>query len=469
MAAIGELIGGRFSQQKEIDQMVSSANSFETPSSGHELRFHERGQEVRELLAGFPVHVERSIRRYVRHIDRRPTRRHAFVSDMAGLFELPAVRAYLLWDCRGSDMNRWAACAAIFIRAVDGNGSDLLGRYIIDLIPLVTRIVRPVLRSLRVSPRSELWQATYPRYARTLGLSLFGPLALLFFRTVACGKIVWNIVADRKHPEARPFAWVPGVEGLYTVLRFLLLGQIGKVFHRNALLYSPLAVYLIDQGLARRARCLRLNCPGCDLGGSPGGCGGCHRVALKDAGRWLLSGEYVSNCKRSCLPGKEPMVILDQPLYVSAYWKIDETAADRRTGRYVLSPPEELVMAEGIERALSAVGDLLNCYASAASPRLKRLAVWATVAGVDPAGLLCDPTDLDDETLLALLVGATRQRVTERQAATDQANYLLRWLCGRTGRDFPGRMTSDNFAVDLVRLRQDLRHEVRAKLTCKWL
>ena len=422
------------------------------------LRFYRRGEVVNRILDGFPTSLRRRIRSHVTVVEGPPGRQGtSLVSNILGLLEAPGIRGYILSDGNYTDMDRLAAMTAVFIGTARKHASDSFARYIDDLLPVISRVIRPVLSTVRLSPKCDFRVAVSSPRERGMRLSLLGPLAMFFLITVARGRLAWDTLVGRDAAPShrRPFAWVPAAEGLLPTLRFLLLGQTGRSFKRKALLYSPFARYLIDLGVVCRVRAVRMADP---VRPKPGGH---HRHADnidrtgRDVGRWLLGTEYVAHCPEYVTQEGRRAVVVTNSITHAAPWEADEATVDRRTGRQSKTPPEEFELAEVRERSHAAIKTLLRKYVGPRRSRIKRLALWAQVARVDDPALLLDEPDGMEEALLSSLLDAViARRVAGRTVGVAEANLAVSHLAAATGQDFTF-FTSAQFGTYLSRLRGD--------------
>jgi hypothetical protein len=219
-------------------------------------------------------------------------------------------------------------------------------------------------------------------------------------------------------------------------MRLALLGYTGRAIKRKALLYSPLARYLIQLGMLQRVNVLR------DSAGD------------RD-NRWLLSEEYIARAGGGSYP--LPLMIELQP---PSAWEAHQTAVDLRTGRRAPTPAELVELAEARNRLLAAARALVGRYAAAPRPQVKRLALWAHVADVDAADLLAAPQSLGEEVLAALAEAAIRRRC--HASRLHQLNAALGDLASTAQRPRTLAFTSAQSRTTLTRLRQEFRQELGA-------
>jgi GNAT superfamily N-acetyltransferase len=353
------------------------------------------------------------------------------------LLNAPAVRAYVLEDWPGRGIARWAATASQFVAQVRESNSALLGIYIRDLLPCVARTVAPAASMLRLPRRDDFHLAVHDPRRDDLRLSLLGPLAMFFLESVARAEVAWDVLVEPQNVPARAghFGWALALDSLAAAMRLILTGQAGRRLRGKALMYSPLARYLLELGLVQRVAVA----PRAD------GTGG---------GRRLLSGQYISCAQgHACVSG---LVLEDTTPPPS--WELEETAVDRRTGRRVPTPQENLELIEVRDRLLAAARTLVGRYADPARPQIKRLAMWAHAADVVTTDLLCSPESLSEEILASLVEAALRRRT--RHTSIRQLNATIRQ------RDFASRIapstpvTASQCRTYLSRIRQEFRSEL---------
>lgn len=249
-------------------------------------------------------------------------------ADILGLLNAPAVRAHVLEDWRGKGVARWAAVASRFVAEVRQRDSVLLGRYVRDLIPCVAGAVAPAVRMFRLPRGGDFHRAVNDPRREDLRLSLLGPLALFFLESVARAEAAWDVLVEPENAPARPaaFGWAPSLDSLTAAMRLLLTGQAGRRLRGKALMYSPLARYLLELGLVQRVA-----------------------VAANANGSTdtrLLSGQYIS-----CAHGHDCAEGLTwQDDLSPASWQWEEAVVDCRTGRRVPTPQEELELIEARDR-----------------------------------------------------------------------------------------------------------------------
>ncbi len=393
-------------------------------------------------LHDLPEHVRRQVAAHVwilgRSIGRADT---SLTSDVLCLLNCPAVRAYISEDWPASGIARWAAVSSAFVADVRNSVPLLLAEYVRDLLPCVALVVAPAADMFRMAHANEFRMAARNQSLTHLRLSLLGPLALFFLESVARAHFAWDVLVEPCNAPSRaaPFGWAPSLDFLPAVLRFALMGQVGRRIRRKAMLDCPLARYLVEMGLV-------------------------HPVAVPQAAgsndnRWLLSGEYISSCAGTVGP-KGALLVCDpaEPSSDEAY----EPVIDRRTGRRIPSPQEELEVMEARNRLLAAARSLVGRYVSSPKPQVKRLALWAHVADVDPVVLLSPPESLGEDVLAALAEAALRRRA--RQASPGQLNAAMREPALAIASGGTATFTSAQCRTYLTRLRQEFRSELGDEL-----
>mgnify|MGYP005842797945 CR=1 FL=1 len=359
-------------------------------------------------------------------------------ADALGLLNGPAIRAFVMEDWERQGAARWAAVTAAFLRHVKHELPALYGQYVWQLVPCVAATVSPLIGLFRMGPGNEFRLAVRDRQREQLRLSMLGPMALFFLESAAQGHLAWETLVESENAPAQstPFGWAPTLDPLPLSMRLALLGYTGRAIKRKALLYSPLARYLIELGMLQRVNVQRDS-------------------ARSRDNRWLLSEEFVARAGGGSNP--LPLMIEIQP---PSPWEADEAAVDLRTGRRAPTPAELVELAEARNRLLAAARSLVGRYAAAPRPQVKRLALWAHVADVDPADLLASPQSLGEEVLAALAEAAIRRRC--HASRLHQLNAALGGLASTDQRPRTVAFTSAQSRTTLTRLRQEFRQELGA-------
>src|SRR5262245_2159363 len=115
---------------------------------------YHRGELLAQLPPEMPIKVIEQIRRHVSSV--AAGARVFIETDILGLLNAPAVRAYVLAEWNQSGPTRWAAVAGAYLRQVKIQSPDLLGRYVAELVPCVAATIASVARLFRLGAGSEL-------------------------------------------------------------------------------------------------------------------------------------------------------------------------------------------------------------------------------------------------------------------------------------------------------------------------
>jgi len=398
---------------------------------------HQRGPLVAAAKRDLPDQVRRGIDLYVRLLAGLTIRHSVSLErDVLGLLGSPAVRSYVAVRPSDVDEVRWAAVASCFVAEVRDQSPSLYGRYVCCLVPQVARAAASVVNLFRMGSHNEFRRAVKGRRQDQDRLSWLGPMALFFLESVGRAQVAWDVLVEPGQTPAAPraFGWAPGVDSLAAAMRFILLGQAGRQLRRKALLASPLAACLKGMGMVHAV-------------GNP---------AAETEGRgrdWLLSTEHLMHAAGAA----ERVLFLDESAG-AARWVSEEATVDGRTGRRAAAPQEELELAEARSQLLGVTRALIGRYAEYPHRQLKRLALWAYVAEVDPAALLSPPELLDETVLSSLAEAAIRRRT--RRCSLDDLNALLQGLDSEEGGSAGAALSSAQSRTYLSRLRQEFRSEV---------
>jgi hypothetical protein len=239
--------------------------------------------------------------------------------------------------------------------------------------------------------------------------------------------------AENAPKFSRTFGWAPTLDPLPLMMRLTLFGSISRFPKRKALLYSPLARYLIELGMLQRLNVIAKN------------------TAPAGESKWLLSHEYAGQAQRDM----RGAVVMNADAKSTQPWQAVEASVDLRTGRRILSPDELVELAEARERLLAAAKSLVGRYAS--RPQLKRLVLWAHVADVSVESLLGAPGSLNEDQLAAL-AGAAVQKKWRGQL--EKLNAKLRELSAVSNGPENYPFTAGQSRTTLTRLRQEFRAEL---------
>ena len=409
-----------------------------------------RGLAVRERLPLLPPEIVADILSFLRAADSPP--RPNLMRDLDSLLTRPLLGDWSAAQSRPDDAR--AALVAQFIRTVCDESPALLSAYVRRLLPDIQEIVRSAAPTIRLTHDPEYRSALSGRASLPIVLSSFGPLALFFLRTVARSEWAWEVLLDASSPPPRvqPFGWLPQADGLRSTLRFLLIGQCGRAFRPNALLYSPLARYLIDQGLAQRVHVLRTDCPACQYWGDAPTCPNCGQPLQAAVRPWLLATAYIEQCTFLETPNRRRVILLDDRPILDRP-RAEVVNVDLRPADDRLPPPALGELRQMKRLALQAVTRMLDLFRDQDKPRLKPLILWAEAADLDdPSVLLAGPPD--PPVADALIEAIIAPEIPDRSARLPRMNRRLVELASRYRQADSQPFTGNQMGANLVRLRR---------------
>lgn len=423
---------------------------------GQWYHFHKRGEVVQAALRGFPNHLHQQIIAHVQQLALTTTGRRFFVHDATMLKSVPSIATFLQSES-GYD-NNWAAVSAVFAKTVWRMAPDLAAAYVQGLLLPVARVVKAVLGVLRLEPQCEFSIAARNPSESSLRLSLLGPLAMFSILSIARAEVAWDaLLADSSAPRhTRPFGWAAATDTVVPMLRFLLLGQAGRLIKTKLLLYSPLARYLTELGLVQRMQIVHVaQEEATESAGPPVQGQGCkHRVKQR-----LLSSRYLAQ-QANYIHGIGRGAAISERSAPLAFWRSPDSDRYLRTGRRIAMPHEELEMLDSQRICSRAAASLLNRYVNRGIPVLKRLALWACIAEIDPVILLTKEAAGNAQILASLADAALTRRIGHRMGKLADLNAKLIHLAVMTGNNQCAPFTTIQFGTYLARLREDFRQTV---------
>ncbi len=382
-----------------------------------------RGIAVQQIRKMMPGHVVQEIERHIHLLRDRPT--GGLLGDLTSLFDRPIIDAWVHGGAYPSDDAK-AAITSCFLQRVWETAPGLMADYIQRMLPLVAKVVRPTMGVFRLSADREFRAALSARDPDKM--SLLVPLAVFFFQAVAKAQFAWDVLVDPSEAPRRnqPFGWAPDKDNLTWMIRFLLLGQCGNRFRGNALAYSPLARYLLHEGIIQRVEVWRTVCPACGHHGATDTCPNCCQATRVEVRQWLLSKAYLALCRFQTLPGTRLAVVLDEHGQAQKAERMQEASRDLRTQRQTAGPQENAELLRMKQLARKAAQLLLAKLLARDEDSLKYLILWAEAAGLaDPFVLLAGLPSADDSIVDALMEAMVLSRVSNR---SERLLRMNRWL-----------------------------------------
>ena len=408
-----------------------------------------RGQRVAAYRQGVPPDLQQVIEDQVEHRSGRvvPDRR-----DLAAdILELTSDHSAERWGRQmGLSVDDVSAVlAARYVAHVWEHAPNLLAAYVWGLTDPVSYVLLAAAKTMRLDYEHELKGTLSHRADRDERMSALGPLAMFFLASVARGRAAWDVLtaSDRAGPAA--FGWAPSTGGLRMTLRQLLLGQGGRRVLPNALMYSPLAQYLIDLGAAQRVDVLIRQCPcGATVRGDL--CARCGQVGNEIVVRRIFSKRFIAHCDRRHIGSKAVVAPTRHPrhVYLDHNPHVDLPARPAHAD-------EPIDWQAARQVALQAGRDLLTALVHTPLQSLKSIAVCAAVARVDDVcRWFANPLGIGDSALARLVDGLLADRTPGRADCVRAANHHIRRLACQLKAPSCQPTNSGQFGVQLCRIRR---------------
>ena len=352
----------------------------------------------------------------------------------------------------------------MYIDRVWNRAPGLLAAYVRALTDPVGRVLHPAAKTMRLDYDCELKGALSCRGAGDERLSLLGPLALFFLASVARHRMAWEVLVGTDRSDAAPFGWAPTVEKIDWTLRALLLGQGGRRFRPNALIYSPLAHYLVDLGAVQRVSILVRRCP-CGALVRNDVCARCGGPGEETVVRRIFSKRYLAHCDRRIVGNK--VVIVPPSRFRGAHSAdrlVDLPAApDQDAQRDVDWPSARRI-------ALQAGSNMLRAFIRAPVRAIKQIAVCAAIAdAADACQWLVQPPRIDEPVMARLVDHLLAERTSGRDRHVRIANHHISRLASRLDVSAWRPTNSGQFGVQLCRIRRrfvDSARQVLRRPSC---
>jgi hypothetical protein len=315
-------------------------------------------------------------------------------------------------------------------------------RYWPDLVGYVWRVVGPALRMVGLGTRGP--------QGEELRHEVASPLAWVFLGSLAAGRKDLRLLDVRaleaKRPDGPPFGWAPGMDPLGSVLRYLLMDQVPRLFRSHAFLASPLARLLRELGLARSCvfvwrRCFVCRAIFSDTTGSQH-CPHCGNRLVVCRRRRLVavpSGQTEGGETQAADPLRADSGI------------VARFGGDGGVGR--LAVPERVEARLIRRRCLDRAFGLWARAVQGGRHGVAATVVLGALAGVRPLASLADRPTPRREWLEAL-VSALAEEHLEREGVAACANAALETVASRLGRRRPPAILAAYVGVLATRFRQ---------------
>jgi len=390
----------------------------------------------------------------------------AFVNDLSGSSRPPNLMHDLDALLQRPDLHQWvasqdhdesesqAALVACFMKMVCQRRNCLMAHYVRRLVQEIREIVRGAAATIRLTHDPEFRAALAVSSSFAAALSQLSPLAMFFVQSAARAEWAWDaLVGAASVPQhVQAFGWLPREDGLYPTLRFLLIAQCPGRFRPHALLYSPLARYLVDQGLAQRMHVVQMSCPRCGYWGTVQACPNCGLPLRADVRRWLLATAFIERSTFVRLSsGRQALLLEDRPAFARPH---DHPMPAERTTHPEQDPGEQVSRRAMKELALRAVREMLDALRDPGRPHLRCLILWAEAARLDNPGLLLSPRGQDEHVAQALIEALIAPEVSGRAERLPRMNRWIRELAPRVNPHDNVPLTGTQMASGLARLRR---------------
>ncbi len=419
-----------------------------------------RGLAVQRILPLLPAEVLQDVAAFLHDLS-RSSRPPNLMRDLDALLQRPALHQWVASQDHDQSECQ-AALVACFMRMVCQRRDRLMAHYVRRLVREIRKIVRGAAATIRLTHDPEFRAALAPSCAFSAALSQFGPLAVFFVQSIARAEWAWDALVDAasipRHVQA--FGWLPREDGLYPTLRFLLTAQCPGRFHPHALLYSPLARYLVDQGLAQRVHVVQMSCPRCGYWGTVQACPSCGLPLRADKRRWLLATAFVERSTFVRLSrGRQALLLEDRPAFARPR---DNPTPAERTTHPEQDPGEQASRRAMKDLALRAVRHLLDALRDPGRPHLRCLVLWAEAARLEDPGLLLSPRGQDEDVAQALIEALIAPEVSGRAQRLPRMNRWIHELAPRVNPHDDIPLTGTQMASGLARLRRKFMNALSA-------
>ena len=386
----------------------------------------DRGRCAAELCRAAPAGVRRAVDRAIRSRSNSAERDAPDLpADVCGLARDGAVARWRRQTRQPFDVVS-AALAAMYVDRVWAEAPGLLAGYVRALTDPVARVLRPAAKTMRLDYDCELSEALSSPGAGDVRLSVLGPLALFFLVSVARSRAAWDVLVGTDRPEAAAFGWAPTAEKISWTLRTLLLAQGGRRFRPNALMYSPLAHYLVDLGAVQRVNMLVRRCP-CGALVRNDLCARCGGPGEETVVRRIFSKRYLAHCDRRIVGNK---VVIVSPS------RMGRPYVDDRLTDLAAAPDQDADRSADWSRArrvaLQAGSNMLSDLVRAPARAIKQIAVCAAIAEADdPCRWLVRLPATDGPVMARLVDRLLAERTAGREGHVAVTNRHIRRLASR--------------------------------------
>lgn len=411
-----------------------------------------RGLAVQRILPLMPAGVLQDVAAFVNDLS-RSSRPPNLMHDIDVLLRRPTLHQWIASQGQHESESQ-AASVACFMRTVCNRRDRLLTHYVRQLVREIRKIVRGAAPTIRLTHDPEFRSALMSSSSFAAALSQLTPLAMFFVQSVARAEWAWDaLVGVASVPgHVQAFGWLPREDGLYPTLRFLLVAQCPGRFRPHALLYSPLARYLVDQGLAQRVHVVQMSCPGCGYWGTVQACPNCGLPLRTDVRRWLLATAFVERSTFVRLSsGRQALLLEDRPAFARPH---DRAIPAERISQPEQDPGEQVSRRAMKELALRAVREMLAALRDPGRPHLRCLILWAEAARLENPGLLLSPRGQDEDVAQALIEALVAPEVSGRAERLPRMNRWIRDLAPRVNPHDNVPLTGTQMASGLARLRR---------------